>query len=201
MHKIIQENMENNGRVQAYADSFILTESFGSVKYLSMFGTTGAVKSLTAQIIGNRNDVRIIDDNGRFILQEGDKPLELTRGDDPMRVYTRCVKPGVTHKILFSPDAFSPWRKPGVSEFVTFGTTDPDARKRAFHIVDILGNVPLKESWTDWLWEKMTLDDLSPMPIVGGDVPEFANSRIISVPDDAWLEACIKEDLEFLKTA
>ncbi len=201
MHKIIQNNKENKGRVQAYADSFILTETSGSVKYLSMFGTTGAVKSLAAQIIGNRDSIHIIDETGSFILHEGYKPLELSRGTDPIRSYTRNVKPGVTHKILYSPDYFVPWKKQDVREFITFGQNDEDARKRVFHIVDKLGNVPLKASWLDWLWEKMTMDSMLPMPIVGGDVLEFANSRIVSVPDDAWLEACIQEDLEILKTA
>ncbi len=201
MHKIVQESMESRGRVQAYSDSFILTESFGSVKYLSMFGASIAVKSLTAQIIGNRDSVHIVGDSGRFILSGGCGPLELTRGTEHLRTYTRNVRPGVTHKILYSPDYFVPWKKSDVREFITFGPTDEDARKRAFSIVDKLGNVPLKTSWRDWLWERMTLDDMAPMPIVGGDVPEFANSRFMFVPGDAWLEACIREDLEILKTA
>ena len=200
MHKVIQENKDNKGRVQVYADSFILTETFGSVKYLSMFGTTGAVKSLAAQIISNRDSIHIIDESGKYVLQEGYKPLELNRGTDPLRTYTRCVKPGVTHKILFSPDYFIPWKKVDAAEFITFGPTDQDARKRAFHIVDKLGNVPLKETWIDWLWEKLLEDSFSPMPIVGGIVQEFTNSRIVPVPNDAWLETCIKEDLAMLKT-
>ena len=200
MHKIVQENKDNKGRVQVYADSFILTETFGSVKYLSMFGTTGAVKSIAAQIISNRDSIHIIDETGKHVLQDGYKPLELNRGNDWLRNYTRCVKPGVTHKILYSVDYFIPWKKMEVSEFITFGPTDQDARKRAFQIVDKLGNVPLKETWIDWLWEKLMEDNFTPTPIVGGAIPEIANSAIVSVPGDTWLEACIMRDLEKLKT-
>lgn len=201
MHTIIQDNKENKGRVQAYVDSFILTETAASVKYLSMFGTTGSIKSLTAQIIANRDSIHLMDDTNRFILQEGYKPLELKRGLDSMRTNTRNVKPGVTHKILFSPDYFVPWKKNGVLEFITFGSTDEEARKRTFHIVDKLTQVPLKDAWIDWLWETLTLDSTLPMPIVGGDVPEFANCRMIPIPNDDWLEARIQENLEILQAA
>ncbi|MFZ5572882.1 MAG: hypothetical protein ACOZF0_20985 [Thermodesulfobacteriota bacterium] len=201
MHTIIQENKENKGRVQAHVDSFILTETAAPVKYLSLFGTTGAVKSLAAQIIANRDSIHLMDETGRFILQEGCKPLELKRGGDSMRTYTRNVKPGVTHKILYSPDCFVPWKKTGACEFITFGPTDEEARKRAFHIVDRLTNVPLKDAWIDWLWETLTLDSMLPMPVVGGDVPEFANCRMIPIPNDDWLEARIREDLDILQAA
>ncbi len=199
MHTIIQDNIDNKGRVTAYVDGFIVLEKSGTVKYLSMFGTTTAVKALSAQIIANRDGIHLLDDTGEFVLQEGYRPLEIKRDDGAIRSFTRSVRPGVTHKILFAWGDFMPWKNPGAREFIAFGPTDASARKRVFHIVDKLSEAPLMASWTDWLWDQLAMDAVS--PIMGGSVPELLHCRMIPMPDEAWLEERILQDLAILKSA
>ncbi|QTA78435.1 Uncharacterized protein dnl_06570 [Desulfonema limicola] len=202
--RIIQTGNESCGQVYVYCDTYVLSDNTDSVKYLSFFGATAAVKSVTAQIIGNREGVLLENESG-FIKQDSTGNfLRLKRGyTAQVKTLTKNLKPGITHKIIYAHALFSPWKFEDTSRFIAFGKTEEEAVNRTFFIVDKLTSIPLKESWKYWLWQKLTQDtETEEVPVkTGGDSDRFSFCRILNVPDDDWLENEIRTDLEYLKAA
>lgn len=199
MYRIIQKEVSGK-MVQAYVDSFILTsnETAGSVKYLSMFGSSVIVKALIAQIIEN-NSPNLVNAKNQYIVGNTGTPVKITRGFQHLRVATKALKPGITHKIIFSEEHFKPWKKKNPKEFLTFGNTIEKAKERAFKVIDKITTVPLKPSWINWLWRILTEDADLPVPILGGQDEILKYAAILRVPNSDWLETQIKENLEELK--
>lgn len=192
-YQIVQTDA-NLSQVNVYCDSFIVFN--GTVIFLSFYGTTVAVKSITAQIINNRGGIYLIDPTGQYFSPD-EKDIELKRNSTRLMHIGKNIKPGITQKILFSENLFFPWKN-GNSRFLAFGETEKDAISRGFAVIDKMTTVPLKISWKNWLWER--LQENADTPMIQSNLKEFGYCKILDMPSDEDLEAEIIENLELLKT-
>jgi hypothetical protein len=204
MYTIYQSNLESAGQVKVYADSFIITED-GNVIYASMFGTSAAMKSISAQIIENKFGILICDnETGNLFNNKAGYPLHLTKGNERMRTITKNLKPGVVHRILYSESFFVPRSAQGDEKFLAYGETDEEAITRAFRIVDKLSEIPLKDTWKHWLFNMLMEPDYSFDPLIVGGLdhaPQFKRCRLFVKPPESYLEEQIRENLSELKAA
>ncbi len=180
MHEITQTDSKCSGQVGVYADSFIITID-GNVIHMSTFGTTSAMKSITAQIVNNRNGILINGDDG-YIKTVTEYPIHLKRGYDQVRTITKNIRPGIVNRIFYSENLFRPWKVDGERIFLAFGETEEQARSRTFSVADKISEIPLKETWKDWLWEILTVDWQWPETdlIIGGvqNLYQFSRWRV-----------------------
>jgi len=204
-HTIFQDD-SNQWRVQAFVDSYVLSEENGNVIFLSMFGSTLSVKSLTAQILNNRDNIHIKDGFDRIIkTKEDHRFISVHKGSSILKSYNRNIKPGITQKVLFSEDCFVPWKSEhNNSKLFIFGKTEQEAKERAFKIIDKCTLVPLKLSWVNWLWNKV-IEYNNDRPYfeqdicTGGELPsDMKVCKFVQMPSSDWLESEVRENFKEL---
>ncbi len=137
-------------RVDVYTDAYIALDR--PILFLSIFGGAMEVKAASAQIIqGCVFDV--LDENNHVCHK-------LIRSAVLRSITTVLAKGKATHKIMFNPHAFTPWRNNdepayGVGDgYMAFGKTIEEAQRHLFKMVDLTQDVPLSPAWSNWLWNK-----------------------------------------------
>lgn len=171
------------GKVYVYTNAYILDVE-GNILWISLFGSSMALKTLAAQLFsGQGADVRNAKD-WRLMAH-------IQKGKTPLKALTQ-VTADVAHKILFRPDALTPWKFEGPeNRILVFGETLDEAKKRLFRIVDRMVQTPLSPRWSGWLWENVEELDIR---LFIPDPGPFDVCRYVELTAD--LEERLLEDLK-----
>ena len=114
-----------------YADAAIMDED--ALYLVSLYGRPGAVKAIGAGILSGQpasvGDRRVL------------RPMSCK-----LRTITRNLENGLCHKLIFSPSHFT-----GSDTRILVG----EDKKSAFRFLNGVVSTPLKEEWSDFLWEKI----------------------------------------------
>jgi len=115
--------------LRCYADASIRDES-GHLFLVSIFGRPSLVKAIAAGFI-----------SGRGMTFGG---VTVIRPSTTLQVVTQNLDEGLAHKLIFAPDLFT-----GANARILIG----EDRKAAFRLLDSAVSTPLKEDWSDFLWD------------------------------------------------
>lgn len=197
MYSIEQEAI--GYQAACYCDEFALKPD-GDLLYASICGSAMSVKAIVAQIIGKRK-VQLFDlENEKLVLNAYGLKLYVTRTEgNIIRMTSRIMLNHVVHRILYSENMFMPWLHPGMPEFLAYGETEDCLPAMAFKIINKFTSVPLKASWADWLWDRITEINGEPLITSEERSPCFRFCQTVRMPNRDMLQNWITEDLENLK--
>ena len=115
--------------IMCHADAAIM-DNAGYLYLVSLFGRPGLVKAIGAGFL-----------TGKDVYVNG---VSVTRPGNTLQAVTSNLDDGLAHKVIFAPEFFT-----GENRRILVG----EDRKSAFQLLDSAVSTPLKEEWSDFLWE------------------------------------------------
>ena len=125
--------------MMCYADAAIM-DNAGYLYLVSLFGRPSLVKAIGASFL-----------TGKGMHVNGVSAIRPTK---TLQTATQNLDDGLAHKVIFAPEFFT-----GTNTRILLG----EDRKSAFRLLDSAVSTPLKEEWSDFLWETV----FTPYPLIG----------------------------------
>jgi hypothetical protein len=158
--------------MMCYADAAII-DNAGYLYLASLFGPHEQVKSIEESLLIGKN----LQVNG----------VSVVRPKISLQTATQDLDDGLTHKVIFAPDFFT-----NAKTRILAG----EDRKTAFELLDAAISTPLKEEWSEFLWETV----FTPMRLIGfGQVDGKDLSDVYLVNVDKTIDqvdALIREEIK-----
>jgi len=167
----------NCAGINVYVDKLILSDNRTPL-LISIFGNVDLVKAFGAGLI---TDNKVYIGNNK----------ELYRDKANYRFLQQKVKDSLGHAIIYAESYFSPYHVK--DRFVVYGDTKEDMNMRIWDILNFKSNVPMLNSWIDYILPYLELTDLN------RDGFGYNNISMLTLPTDEYLYKVVKDNIKKLK--